>query len=617
MKLHNLNYLPTILTSFLLLACTGVREEMDVAVPGEEEKPCEVHFWMEEEGSRTAVASDLQSVSWEDGDHLALWAFKPDGMKALSAQDFVVYGRSDKRAFFSTTLAKPMAEGSYIYWAASPYPTKVQDNDLYFSIPSEQNGKGSGVMLSNLVQSGPLKNKKEQEELESECLALEMNQQLHLLRFYLQDDQNLLGGEQIEKIEFDFPSEVTGTLRTSLPASTVPGVPSPEQTLQNGDKKLNLVLEQKLGASSGTNRQYAFATIFPRQWGPDDSFSARLYGQSKIAIVDGIMLGGKNMQAAHATSVKLAPNRLREYRRIFINFRSNPIGEPIQSITLTAPSGCKWGDKLGNSYTISTGKDILPGDSFIIEFEDNTAFTSLSGKTITASFESEHLICTQSIKMANLSSVSSTTINLDVAPLLQEDFSSVPGFSSNDAYSSGFNTGSKDPHTFLNGWSGARCGAKAGVAVRLACRRETSADYDARMESAPIACTIKKPVDLKVTFDYGTGGEGTTIKIFGYTIPFTPVGQTVHVGYITTTSNYASGSTSGVYNYNFSINADSHAVEGSYDMCSLPASCVLHSVPAGTSVIRISWRTVIEHMAGANNNTDWLYVDNVFVSVNK
>ena len=51
-------------------------------------------------------------------------------------------------------------------------------------------------------------------------------------------------------------------------------------------------------------------------------------------------------------------------------------------------------------------------------------------------------------------------------------------------------------------------------------------------------------------------------------------------------------------------------------MCSLPASCVLYSVPAGKSVIRISWRTVIEHMAGVNNNTDWLYIDNVFVSVN-
>ena len=153
--------------------------------------------------------------------------------------------------------------------------------------------------------------------------------------------------------------------------------------------------------------------------------------------------------------------------------------------------------------------------------------------------------------------------------------------------------------------------------MRLACRRETSADYNARMESAPIACTIKKPVDLNVSFDYGTGGEGTTIKIFSYTIPFTPVGQTVHVGYITTTSNYASSSSEGVYGSSFSLAADDHAVEGSYEMCSYPASCVLSSVPAGTSVIRISWKTVIEHKAGANNNTNWLYLDNVFVTVNQ
>ena len=607
MKLSNLNFLLTMLTFFLLPACSGVRKELDgIADRSEGNGPCEVHFWMEDEGARTSVASDLHSVCWEDGDHLALWAFNANHSQALSAQDFVVYGRSDGRAFFSSTLKTPMAEDTYTYWAASPLPSKVQDDDVYFSIPSEQNGKGAGVMFSDCVQAGPLKTREEYARAES--FALQMSQQLHLLRFYLQDDNQLLEGEKVEKIEFVFPSAVTGTLRTSLPVAAEPGVyPSSEQTLQDGSTQLNLVLDQKLAASAGTERQYAFATIFPRQWGPDDSFSARLYSQSKLAIVDDIPLGGRNMRAAHATSVKLTPNRLREYRRIFIHFRSNPIGEPVQSITLTAPSGCKWGDKTGNTYTISPGKNILPGDSFLIEYEDASAFRTLSTKSVTVTFESEHLTCTQKVTMANLSSVSSATINLDVAPLLDEDFSTVGDFSSYDAYSAGFNSGAKDPYTFLNGWAGARVGGKAGVGVRIACRRETSVDYDARMDSAPLACKIKKAVTLRVSFDYGSGGNYT--MLIGKA-----VGQTVKIGYITTTTNYKSNSTEGTFPFSFHIDAgDCDGNDGGYSSTSNSYSNTM-SAPV-TNILRISWRTEIDHKAGTHNNTNWLYIDNVKVVV--
>ena len=605
MKLHNLNFLLTILTSFLLLACSGMREDA-VRLSARQDGACEVQFCIDNEDTRTSVASDLHSVCWEDGDHLALWAFKPDHSQALSAQDFAIYGRSSQRAYFSSTLASPMAEGTYTYWAASPLPTRNKDGYVTFAIPEKQDGKGAGIMLSNLVQAGPLKPREEYEP--AERFALEMSQQLHLLRFYIQDDEQLLGDEKVERMEFIFPSDVTGSLRTAIPVTAEPGVyPSAEQTLQDGSPNLNLTLDSKLEVSAGTTRHYAFATIFPRQWGADESFSARLYSQSRIAIIDDILLGGRNMQAGHATSVRLTPNRLREYRRIFINFRSNPIGEPIKSITLTAPSGCKWGDKTGNTYTISTGGNILPGDSFLIEYEDASAFRTLSGKTITASFDSEHLTCTQSITLPNLSTASSTTLNLDVAPLLDEDFSGVEEFSSNDAYTGGFNSGAKDPYAFLNGWAGARCGAKAGVGVRIACRRETSADYDARMESAPLACKIKKAVTLRVTFDYGSGGSYTTL--IGKA-----VGQTVYVGYITTTSNYKSNSTEGTYPLSFHIDAaDCDGNDGGYSSTSNSYNKTF-TAPV-TDILRISWRTAVDHKAGTNNNTDWLYVDNVKVVV--
>lgn len=603
MRLRYLNL--TILTSFLLFSCSGLREERTDG-PDRTAGPLEVGFWMDDEGAKAAVGADLCSVVWEDDDHLALWAFDQNDAPALSAQDFSVYGRSATRAFFSSTLSSPMAEGLYTYWAAAPLPSKIQDGYASFPIPAVQDGKGDGVMFSNLTEAGPLKSVKDYGKAEK--FALQMGQQLHLLRFYVQDEERLLGGEPIEKIECFFPAQVSGSLRVALPVTAEPGVfPSSEQILQEGGTDLTLQLAEPLSVSDANERHYAFATIFPRKWGKDESFSVRLYSRSKVAVADDIPLGGRDMKAAHATTVKVAPGYLREYRRVFVHFRSNPIGEPVRSITLTAPSGCKWSDKGGNTYTISPGGDIAPGTSFLLEYEDAAAFMSLSGKSITVTYDSEHLICTQNITIPDLSGMVSTTLALDVAPLLSEDFSTVNSFNSNDEHKTA-NAGSKSPVTFLNGWSGARCGAKAGVGVRLACRRETSADYDARMDSAPLACTIKKAVNLKLSFDYGSGGA--YIMILGKA-----VGQTVKVGYITTLTNYKSGDTNGTYPHSFFIDKSACDGEGGYEMASTPYSCIL-SIPAGTSPVRISWRTVIEHMAGINNNTNWLYLDNVSVTVN-
>lgn len=614
MKLRNLNFL-TILSFFLLFsACSAETGEEVGRAPrrtgaDSPEGPCTVGFWMDDESTKTAVGPDAQSVLWEDDDHLALWAFRQDASRVLSAQDFIVYGRSSTRTFFSTTLPSPMAEGRYWYWAAAPRPSQVGNGFACFPIPSVQDGKGAGVMLSDLTEAGPLKARSDYGR--DEGLALQMRQQLHLLRFYIQDDKHLLGSETVEKIECSFPAQVSGTLRTDLPVPSGTPVSLSAPVLQDGNTSLSLVLDKPLSVSDDKERRYAFATIFPRKWGQDDTFSLRLYTQSKIAIVDDIPLGGRDMQAGHATTVKIAPDHLREYRRIFVNFRSNPIGEPVQSITLTAPSGCKWSDKGGNTYKITPGGNIVPGNTFLLEYEDASAFKSLSGKTITVTYDSEHLVCTQKISIPNLSGAISTTLNLDVAPLLSEDFSGVGDFSSNDTFVTS-SVGAKDPVTFLNGWAGARVGGKAGVGVRLACRREgglwVSAEYDSRMESAPLACKIKKAVKLKLNFDYGSGGSYT--MMLG-----SALGQTIHVGYITTTSNYKSNSTSGTYPHSFKINASECDGEGGYSATSKSKSLVI-SAPV-TDILRISWRSVIDEKSDfGSSNTDWFYLDNVSVTVN-
>jgi len=292
--------------------------------------------------------------------------------------------------------------------------------------------------------------------------------------------------------------------------------------------------------------------------------------------------------------------------RLFFTLASNPIGEDIQTITLTAPSGCTWGTSGSSTFTYAPAEGrIKVGDTFYTEFYDFDQFGSFSGKDVTVTFDSEHVRMTQTVNVGNLSGKVSANLALNVPWLLYEDFSGVETFSSDDEYKTS-KAGTYSPHTFLNGWAGARAGAEAGKCIRIACRRETSARYDARVDSAPLKATFKKATNLSVEFDYGANNKfgGIPLVVDGN------VGQDCKIGYITTTSNYKSGDTDGTYEHSFYIKEYS----GTYDNVPNNDCYILHNVPAG-DVVRISWRTVIEDQAGLTNTTAWLYLDNIKVKI--
>ena len=88
------------------------------------------------------------------------------------------------------------------------------------------------------------------------------------------------------------------------------------------------------------------------------------------------------------------------------------------------------------------------------------------------------------------------------------------------------------------------------------------------------------------------------------------IAQTVYFGYITTSGNLKSGDDTGTFTSNFDINETT----GSYDNINHTADVVLSDV---TAPLRLSWRTVPETNWGANNNTCWLYIDNIKVRIKK
>ena len=91
------------------------------------------------------------------------------------------------------------------------------------------------------------------------------------------------------------------------------------------------------------------------------------------------------------------------------------------------------------------------------------------------------------------------------------------------------------------------------------------------------------------------------------------VGQNCYIGYVTSTKGYKSGDTDGVYDR---TNNTFYAKEytGSWDNTPNDTDYTLSNIPANT-LIRISWRTEIEHQAGTTNTTCWLYLDNIKVTI--
>ncbi len=243
----------------------------------------------------------------------------------------------------------------------------------------------------------------------------------------------------------------------------------------------------------------------------------------------------------------------------------------------------------------------------MLEFEDQSAFLSLSGKSVTVTYDSEHVTIEETLTIPTLSSVTSASLSLNVPWLLKEDFSGVSTFSSNDEYSSKFIIGSKDAYSFLGGWTGGRIGASAGKCIRIACRRETSADYHARVDSAPLRGTLKKKANLEVSFNYGANNKYSS----GW-FSNGDVGQTFYVGYVTATTAYKSGDTDGTFESGNSQYVKEYT--GSYTSTPNEARYTIHGAPAG-GVFRLTIRTEVEHKAGTHNTTAWLYIDNVTIKI--
>lgn len=557
--------------------------------------------------TRTEMLSNGLSATWTRDDVVAMWAKASSGSYILTNHPFKTYGADKGLGIFTSTLSEPMPEDLYTYYCCYPVPEKVDGMTATFNVPAFQDGKVSGgadVMIGTPVNYGPIRGIPELDD--GARLSVNMNRMLHQFRLYIPDTDLVLWGDTAEKITITFPKEVVGKISCNLED------PGQAPVLTEGSSKVTLSLAENLGVSSGDDLQYACFAIAPTTFSSGDRMVVRLFTATHIAYIDPINLRSRTFEAGHSTPVALKLIGKEEYCRVRFTVSGNNLGENATSVKLTAPSGYVWGDTESNIYTYSPGREIQTGESFEIVFENVDAYRALSGQKVTVTFDTEHVTTSQTLTLPDMSKGNMTELSAALPYLLYEDFSAVQSFSSNDGWTSGLNSYSKSAKSFLNGWTAGRAGAQAGKCIRIAPRRETSARYHARVDSAPIIA-LKKPADLSVTFDYGGDNEYTDLGILDYVLVSGDFGQTFNVGYVTSTKAFESGDTDGVFESTNKWYFKEYS--GSYDSVPNNDTFILHSVPAG--LVRISWRSEVEHNSNGTYTTCWLYIDNVKVQIAK
>lgn len=536
--------------------------------------------------SRTSIAENGLSTTWCNDDQIAVWASNGSS-NVLNAQPFAVYYAMGSYVEFTADI-NPMGDGNFTYYSTHPLPASISGTTATFPIERLQQGSfdGSNDILVAYPTTGLALDNEEAE------VSLTFKHKMHSLRMFVPDDVEGMG-EPIRRVDITFPTQVVGNVSVDYTSATTPA------TLSNGSEVVSIEIPEGLSASSDSDRKYAYAIVFPATMNESDQITFTVRSDNYRSVQS---FGARSLSEGGSTPVRLTctPDN-RTILRFTIG--NNYLGEKPIKVTFTAAIG----EAVADCATTF--------DKYGYYDLDVTDLEGLAGQSITVTYESENAIVSQALTLPNYVAGRVTDITLTVPYLLYEDFSTVGNISSNDGYTGGFSTGTKDGVSFLNGWSGGRVGASAGTAIRIACRRETSADYPARVDTAPLS-GLKAGANVSVswTFDYSMDRQEGGVAI---SMPL--LGQYVYLGSTTTQGAIKSGTnfyTSGIggQDGSFPVNFYLNEVGGSYTTISNTYNYVMANCGSTT---RLTWLTTNEHKAGTTNGTYWLYIDNVKVSIAK
>ena len=495
--------------------------------------PVKVGFWMgrgDSENTRTFINDDGQTISWEAEDKVALWAQK-DNVYTFQNQTFDTWfvAAETNQAFFTTTLPEAMPEGTYTYYACYPKPQSVNGTTATFTLPSMQDGKmgggadimvaqGTGPALEKLyTPADPNDSEVVPDYIIEDGLTLNMHHLIHALRFYVPAGKwGFPTGETVERIVFTMPANVAGTVTADV--SNTNGL----TLTSGGTNTISLNLKEPIGPSAADgngieNYDYACASIIPNTYSGD--MTIKVYSQTKASQVT-IPINGREMKAGHITPVALNCTDVVNRPKISFRIASNNLGEKPYKITLTSSdTSTQWkagDDHVYEYYTGSESSTIAVGGGFDI-YTDEEVLSSISGKSVTVTYESKSAIMTQTINMPTIAVSGDNNISLDIPYLLFEDFNRA---SATTSYTDDEN-GMELNGVGLNGWTASRWAIQSGT-LRLSTYIGTTAaggtDINFSRTDSPQLSGIKdgKNINVSISFDLGLTRIKETVNLIIY-----------------------------------------------------------------------------------------------------
>lgn len=630
--------------TFVLLMMFFLSASCQIDAPEQHLDAQKVGFYAGGVSTRTEMLPNGLSASWESGDKIAVWAINSSGEYILDNQVFETYGLDFERGFFTSTLDSPMQNDTYNYYCSYPLPVSVNGTEAVFNIPALQDGKvrgGADIMIATPVTGGALTPIPDPED--NSGMSMVMNRMMHQFRFYIPASDTKLQGAAVERIKLTFPKAVVGNVTLDL-ANT-----SKRADLSEGSNYIDMQLTEPITLEA---QNFACVAFCPTTFAAGESLQVKAYTADKIVLVDPIVLSeGKyngEFMPGHSTPVKLKVKDVTGYPySIRFKVAANNLGEKPDVITLTAPSGCVWVENGSNVYTYSTGNKIEVNEEFVFFFEENSAYQAFSEKSISVTYDSESAIVTQKVNIPNLSSISSTTVDLTVPYLFFEDFSGISDFS--DGHDNPTVGGDSDTYkgiseltdNSLPGWYAARVGGKKGTSVRICCRYESvkvfgigsSAYYKGRIYTSFLS-NIKdgKNVKISVSFKYA-GDRKERDPVFGSPPKKSPIlyfginyqnevtnpdkiegdGLLDGVAGLISGSGYASSKPTSLSP--MVINGDTiQATGGSYTSFAGTKTVTIENVD---NAMRLGWILSTDNTSSNTNANYWLYLDDIQVKIVK
>ncbi len=353
----------------------------------------------------TIDESDMATVQWELDDRISLWGIAEGADEfSISAASFKLYyyGSTYDKAVFTSNISA-MEEGVYNYYATYPAPDSEQNGVVSFNIPSTQSGYYDGladIMYAKVESAGALG-----DNANANC-SFAFSHLTHALRIEVPADRDYLGGTT--RLQITFPQNVVGDISfdvTDLDAT---------MTLNSAGNVLLIDFDQELSQAG-----YVWAFINPTTITGDVEFVGYNAVNTPSAAIT-TSFNGREMAAGHVTPITLTiPSETP--KSFVISITENNLGEDIESVTLTAPSGAYF---YGGSSEITI--PVADDGTFSFSYLSSLYEEAFKAGEITMVFESENaLVTSDPIVVTDEHNSATNYIYRSIPYLFEEDFSGV------------------------------------------------------------------------------------------------------------------------------------------------------------------------------------------------